>query len=451
MTVSLTLHLPADAAQSGTLVLRIGDLAPVQVPITVASGLSAVTLGVPGQTWTPGQSVDAGLVGSLAAGVTEAPALTLPLQGVGLWITGYPATCTPGPDTTITCQPGPVSPTGTVDYGTFTVAVLPAENGQQELTATLPGGQANPVAGPSAAPLAPNDPVDLTGPFGGVQVGAASLWCDTPETARANCRGGLSPTDDPQAVSVPVGATVVAAILTWAATAPAEVSDPDAFDTVTLHVDDVATAIDPQEAVAPAAPDGNLWVRSALVTDELATGGHSVWVEGIDAARQGTTLSPMAGWSLTVIWTDPSADATVQYTDPQFASPCAQSTDPATPHDPCIPSVSTSRGDITEIAPQGAAIIDLTTTIWAADPWADKSIQVGGQDITTPKIAGVRDQPDGFHATGFDLLTNIAAPKDQDVGLRNTTGPVILGFPLGLSDLDQLWVGPTLVLRQPGT
>jgi RNA polymerase sigma factor (sigma-70 family) len=431
VAVTLTIHVPTTAA-TGPLVIEIGDLVISTAPLSFAAGLSALTLGV-GQTLTAGTSTTAELLGTLGEGVSDPISITLPLRAGDLLITGVPKNCqSTGGNTAVTCAPL----AGTApDYGAFGITLTSSASGQQNLIAVLPGKQQVPVHGPTGKPLEvipidPGSPVALTGSFGGVQVGATSMECSLPNLTREQCAVArrMAMVTRPQTLTVPAGATVVAATLTWAAANPAN-GKPDSLDTVTLHQGGRTTTVNGTSPPGVRDIKHTLYIRTADVTD-LLVGTGSVWVGGIAARTTPGPSQPMAGWALDVIWYDPSASTgSVQFGDPSRLSE------------------SSGNGNSTAIAPAGDAISALSVTLWAPDPWARKAIMVGGQPVGTAPIEGVVTDASGrLHTTGVDLLTGIVADSRQGVTIRNTKGPATTGFRTP-SVLDALWIGPTLVIR----
>jgi hypothetical protein len=170
-------------------------------------------------------------------------------------------------------------------------------------------------------------------------------------------------------------------------------------------------------------------VRTADVTD-LITASGSVSVDGIAARTTFSSTQPMAGWTLAVVWYDPSATSgSVEFGNPGTLSE------------------SSGEGKSTAIAPAGNQISALSVTLWAPDPWARKAILVGGDPVETQPIEGVLTDAAGLpHTTGFDLLTGIHASPGQDVTLRNKIDHANRGF-VTTATRDDMWIGPTLVIR----
>ena len=439
VTVTLTIHIPARAA-SGILTIDIGDHLSVSTgELTFAAGLSALTMDA-GRTLIAGTSATASLTGVLVDGVDDASAVTLPLDNGDLLITATPSTCEPAES-----RPGAVTcaaeATGTTaDYGQFGIALKSSANGPQKLTATLSGGQQLPVTGPTGEPIdvrpiQPGDPVTLSGPFEGIQVGAGTLACRVPFLTRDQCGliGQMSVVSPERSVSVPAAATVVSATLTWAATAPAK-GGPSALDSVTLSVAGKPTRIGP-DGVGTPVPDTKdaLYVRSADVTESLSSGG-TVLVEGINARTtwKPGQVTPMAGWTLDVIWYDPATPATtVEFSNPGTVSE------------------STAKGAVTTIVRSGDPVSSLSVTLWATDPWASKAVLAAGRPVKTAPIEGIVTDAKGrgAYTTGFDLLTGIGAERGEDLSLLNATGRGDDRF-VTLSRVDRLWIGPTLVVRR---
>ena len=145
----------------------------------------------------------------------------------------------------------------------------------------------------------------------------------------------------------------------------------------------------------------------------------------------------MAGWSLTVIWSLPGAGTSSVSTNGAVAR-SSISGDP----DRTIVVAPAGTGDITA----------LFSTVWAADPWAKKSLSAG--PVVAADIWGIDDQP---RATGFDLIAAgdgepTSALFDGSAGraltFTNAQGRAIPGFRIfDLEYKDQLWVGPTVVIR----
>ncbi len=292
--------------------------------LSFGESLSSLTLGSAANL-VAGTSTTADLVGTPGDGVSDPIDVTIPRVHGDLLITTVPDTCDPAADGSDAVTCAPIKGT-TAEYGEFGITLKASASGEQDLTATLPGGQQIPVYGPTGkpldvTPLAPGSPVSLAGTYGGVQVGAQTLECAIAFVPRDWCAAlkAMEPVDRPRPLTIPDGATVVAATLTWAAAGPAN-GDPSSLDRVTLHLGETS------RAVAGSTPQGvsdikdTLYVRTADVTD-LVTSGGSVWVDDIAARATLTNSQPMAGWTLDVIWYDPSAAvSTVSYGNPNALS-----------------------------------------------------------------------------------------------------------------------------------
>jgi RNA polymerase sigma factor (sigma-70 family) len=433
LTVTLQLLIAPDAAD-GTIALSAGaDRA--SLPLTVEAGLTSLQWSNPAGGWHAGTTASAvTLVGHVAAGVTDVGTITLPTRSGDLWITGYPSNCDPvsgAAKPSIVCSPVPGSAPG--QFGQFAITPLPSASGQTSLTAALSGGRSldtDPVD-VAALVLDPQNPssysIDMTGPFGGALIGAEAMSCATPAITRGDCRG-LSTVSVPQTLTIPEGATVVSAIVTWAATAPAS-DDPATLDTATFHAGEQSTDV---SGAAPFPDDtGQMYVRTADVTSDLV-GTGPYWVDNIQATKVTAGTTAMAGWSLAVIWYDPTAQARVDYRNPGAYN------------------LSSAGGTTTQMADSGTPIQSLSAAIWAPDPWAVKTVTDNGVPLDLPTtIDGVRTGGDGPHATGFTLLDGIASGAAGPISLVNVDGPFQLPF-VTPSTQDGLWIGPTLVVRQPG-
>ncbi len=460
VTVTLTVSV-APATADGTMQALIdGKASGAAVPLVVSAGLTRVSLDA-ATALQAGTSVDVGLSATVADGVVDLGTLTLPLRSPALWITGHPANCRPDsavPPTSLTCQPdGPVASgpglVSTVSFGTLSITVLPSGVGAQHLTAALPGGRSAPVVYATGdpitiTPLSPGSPVTLSGPFGGTVIGAEALACAKPFVTRGNC-DGLTEVQHPQPVIIPQRSTIIWASLTWAVTAPAD-GDPKSLDSIVFHTadpggdparSDVAHPIGPAGVSTPVADtDGQMYVRSVDVTD-LVTPDGQVWVSGIAATKVTTRATPktagttpMAGWALSLIWSDPSADATVESSNPGTRN------------------VSSKEVSTTTLATAGLPIIDMSTVVWAADPWGNKHIVVNDKaaEPAPPPIQGVRTI-DGkrYYATGVDVVVGVKARANQDIRLTNADQLI---QPPWRRDGDEsyqdgLWIGPTVVVR----
>lgn len=442
-TVTVTLDLSvAPEAADGVITVSTGGPGDASLPFAIAPGMTALHLS-PGQNaWAAGTTVTAKLDGTLASpDVTDVGTVVLPLRNGDAWITSYPDTCAPtsGDPSTISCS-GAVA-AGAATFGTFGISLMPGLTGDLAIAATLPGNHPglpltsvpstdNPTGAITVTPLAPGGTISLTGPFGGMLIGAETMACATPSTTRGDCQGGLSTVSVPQSSAIPDGATVVSATLTWAATAPAAGLDASALNTVQFHDGDrPARAVTGVSTIPDMAQQ--MYVRSADVTADVI-GNGPFWVDGIAATTTTAGTTAMAGWSLAVIWYQPGASATVSYVNPGAYS------------------LSSVAGTVTPLAAAGAAIRSMSVVIWAADPWAVKAITAGGSPVSLPAtINGVRTIDDEQRATGFTLLDGIAAGATGEISLVNVNGPTQAPFH-GPSTQDGLWVGPILVIRQPG-
>lgn len=331
------------------------------------------------------------------------------------------------------------------------------------------GGAAVPVASSaSAASRAPGDPISITGPFGGAMVGAETMQCRQATTNRGNC---LDDTNSPglirldgtnghaplvQQLTVPVGATIISAELTWAATAAG-----DDFDKATLSVDGNTVVA----AGTQVHQDPSLTVQTADLTTSLAggllsPGTHDLQIAALNAAATTSPMSPMAGWSLTVLWGYPDDGAhpsvTIDTTNDSTALQSGASTD----------------GNSLAIAPAGSTIRAVGVTAWAADPWAAKSLKAGGQMLacTFPVMqlplwpsAGpdsedclgygrntftgtTGDTPQTAVTTGVDIRTFTGAFAGPITMYNQQAGGILDNMNFSS---DTLWIGPVLVIRDP--
>jgi hypothetical protein len=460
-TLSVTLELyVAPESQPGFVALSVEGWT-TSLPIKVTAGLTGLTLRVP-PDWTIGVPVQAELIGTVMANVTNAGTITLPTRGADLWLarptspdSGRCSLSTDG--LSLICTP--LAPdNGTVDFGYVTVtAVMP---GVLHAAATLPGiGGALALTGPDGGDLHPSrprvdQPTDITGPFDGVLLGASAMECRTLNTTRGRCNPGLSDVSHPQQLTIPQGATVISAILTWAATSPRD-GDPDSLNSVHFHTDIAASEescyrigpVDNQHAdhsciatglqpiTLGSDSPGRMYMRSVEVSSLIGREG-TVWLDDIDASRTTTGMTPMAGWTLSVVWSRPGKVASINLANPAIYS---LSSEPDAP---------------VQLAAAGPAISDLSIVVWAADPWGDKQVKVDGQPIKVLPIEGVRfddvEENSGY-ATGFNLVSGISAGSGSSVTLTNTPKRIAAPWrrPGDFSYQDALWVGPTMVIRAP--
>ena len=322
-----------------------------------------------------------------------------------------------------------------------TVAVLPLATADPALApAALDGDRRQGVEGAiGVAVRAPGQRISLTGPFGGTTVGAATLRCEKAGVDNRNgCPGGLTQVASSSAtLTVPAGATVISAELTWAATAPA-VLPVSTLDTVDVTIDGVRTGT--VSGVLPVGFAGDITGANPLTSGQLfqrvatadaqqllaagaSAGTHTVSISNLAAKTTGARISAMGAWSLTVLWsTTGSADVGV-LTDnrSQYSS-------------------STRAGAVTTIEPAGNAVTSIYQTVWAPDPWGKKTLAIGGVPITTA-INGRH----GNRLDGFELLhpTLPAGGLTGAITLTNQLTP-----PSALNP-DGLWLGPLLVITAP--
>src|SRR6185312_3851459 len=167
-------------------------------------------------------------------------------------------------------------------------------------------------------------------------------------------------------------------------------------------------------------------IRYADVT-ALVRGADTVWLEPLAASKttQRNGQTPMAGWSLNMVWLQPDSTAT---THVQIATDVQSSLS------------GVRKADTIELASNGDADLSaLSGAVWAADPWADKNVAVGGRTLDPPpRMSGVDDLG---HRTGFDLLDL------NSIDLAGSTGGVQFTNAGNTLTRDQLWIGPLLLVR----
>ena len=278
----------------------------------------------------------------------------------------------------------------------------------------------------------------MTGPFGGASVAQATLRCAVPDfLTRGDCPGGLSTVAPSSAdVTVPPGATVLLAELTWAATAPAA-APVTTLDTVRVTVDDhsafLAHGVRPADIPTDSTggdpvTTGRMFARVAGTADDTllaamaGPGRHTVSVSGLAARTGPAGISPMAGWSLTVLWTT-GQDTNAEVTTSDYGRP----------------SSSTAAGDVTVLAADGAPVTDFYQTVWAADPWAQKTVTIGGTTVTAD-VTGRHDR----EVDGVDLVH----PQLPAAGLIGTISFTNTALRVGNTSPDELWIGPTLLIQK---
>ena len=188
---------------------------------------------------------------------------------------------------------------------------------------------------------------------------------------------------------------------------------------------------------------GLMFARVATTADqsllrEAATPGqHTVSVSNLAAKPTMAAMSPMGAWSLTLIWLQeaPSGDSTTDVT--------VESSDTGA-HNTSTPGGGTT----TVIAAAAGPVVALYQTIWAADPWARKTLNIGGIAVST----SITGQHDG-RVDGFDLV-NPALPSgglQGPITLVNVSGSTESEPPeLFWAQPDGLWIGPTFVVRSVG-
>lgn len=323
----------------------------------------------------------------------------------------------------------------------LTVAVLPLAAATTDLVpAGLEGGRAQDIIGAfTVVPRAPGQRIALTGPFGGRTVGAPTMRCEKAGIlVRNTCPGGLTTvTSSSATLTVPAGATVISAELTWAATAPTS-GQASTLDTIDVCIDGPRPVSVHGVRPAGVAGDvtgphpvtsGQLFQRVASVDAQqllaagTVSGSHTVIVQNLAARTRAGRTSPMGAWSLTVLWSTDAPTNVGVITDNrgQYSS-------------------STRAGAVTTIEPAGKPVTSVFQTIWAPDPWAHKTLAIGD----TP-IAGDIDGLHGNLLDGFELL-HPALPEGGLVGPLTFTNR--LTPPPGVSR-DGLWIGPMLLFTTP--
>jgi len=485
LTITLRLTL-APGAANGAITLRLPGATPVALPVSVGAGLTAIHLGDASTSWRAASTLDKlPLTASVAPGVTNPGTIILPLRSDELWITDYPATCTPVGTDAIRCTPSAVDG-GRATFGVFSVTVLPDASGAQRIRATLPGGRSGEVLGAGDGAIdvtaaRPGGPIDMTGPFAGTVVGAPTLYCAG--TSRTPCQGdtdgqghhscqsetnpmchsGMATFEPPIARTLPIpdGATLVSAQLTWAMSTREDPQQPVPADagSVNLLLDGEAcapagasarcvtgTRLDAPEPLGALIGCDSLspcpntevaqWV--ADVTD-LVRNHHTLAVTDLDAPASGTSRTPMGAWALALIWSAPGAATT--------------SVTALTPAQALAGQDWTCTSLAPRCADRSAPVQTVATALWGVDDLPGKSISIGDGadsviasyrapgDPDDPDLAGVMaapDDPGGWLATGLDI--------DEIFMDRQLSGPLVVHS----SGADLIWVGMTLVVRRAG-
>ncbi len=384
----------------------------------------------------------AGTMGTLALGavvgdgVTEPGPVRIPRQlAPGLLVTAATGCDRDGEE--FRCPPGD----GAGPAPTLTVAVLPLASSDTVLApAGLDGNRQQGIAGSlPVVPRAPGQRIELTGPFGGTSVGAPILRCEKTEVdTRNGCPGGLTTVPASSAtLTVPAGATVVSAELTWAATAPAAIP-VSTLDTVDVAIDgsDRGTVHGVRPAGVSADVTGGNPVTSGQLFQRVATadaqqllaagaspGTHTVTISNLAARTTAGRTSAMGAWSLTVLWSTSSTADVGVLTDNRG-----------------LFSRSTRAGAVTEIEPAGRTVTAIYQTIWAADPWGIKTLAIGDTAVAN-RVNGRH----GLRLDGFDLLH----PSLPESGLAGSITFVNRLTPPAALHPDGLWIGPTLVITVP--
>jgi hypothetical protein len=469
----VTLRLTIDpAAAPGTIALTVAGRAPISLPMTVRPGLTALWFAGPAGEWQAGTTVTTTLRATVAPGVTDVGTVTLPLRNGDLWITSYPDTCRPVGATAITCAAVSVTK-GVASFGSLSVTLLPAADGEQTVTTTRPGGRRLPVTGANdttmtATPLAPDGPIAITG-FDGAIVGAAGQYCASAD--RISCidqqsPGASTPTSWQhldRSVALPdalSGKKVVLARLTWAVSFPGTTSLPDTPSIADLAIDGGTPVSVPGTRVdidqAGTSRDSAIVQYTADLADPaLLARHHTVSVSGIAPTDQAPWQGPghgyghqqqqpaMVAWTLSIVWADPDSPTTVRlYSNPALLDGTGAN-DPST---------------WTEPDPAAGRLEHLATALWGVDDLGSKQVAAGsttldqaratwalpGLDPSRPcsPLLGLIESPDGTDScasVGFGLLGIGADP--QYLG-SDTSGPITV-----TSSSDTIWVSTVLVVR----
>lgn len=464
LTVTLTLSLRPDAA-AGTIALRIGGQQAGAATLTVGPALR--DLAFTADTLRAGTTTPVPLTADVAPGVADPGTITLDTRHGDFWLTGVPDSChRVSASTLVTCTPRSVHD-GAADFGTFDITVLPRGSGAQTIVADLPGGRSAQVGvidqdghrtdSIVAAPLRPGDPVSLTGPFGGALVGGTAMYCDHPDWTRGDCGFHSQPmtmVTSHQILTIPDGATVLSATLTWAMSYP-ENGDPANLSKATFHIgpDGCADECDSHPIAAdrvqtpvvddngaPRDEQGSMYVRAADVTEWVQrTGALTVWTDGLApslSAAPGGGATPMAGWALSVVWSQPGTHTTIQLSNPGTYS------------------LSGAAPTQITLADAGPAIDDLSVVVWATDPQAHKDIIVGdAEQGVSSQLMGIfslpsdgdEQQAEQHYATGFSLVTGVRSAPNESAVFVNRKENFAQNW-AGASP-DGLWLGPLLVIR----
>lgn len=445
LTVTLALDV-SPAAVDGDLTVTAPGAHPVSLPVTVSPGLTALQLEPP-SGWTIGAAAPAHLTGTAAPGVSKIGTITLPMHGVDIWLAvgDNSGPCHANTKTlTLTCTAS-AGPDGTVDYGTLLATpVLP---GDLSLTATLPGvGRALTFSGPGETalsadpPSTSSGPVELTGPFNGAIVGSAAEYCPRPDlrTWPNSCvydPNSWQQLNEP--VSLPEALhdhAAISAQLTWAVSE----TTARAPSSISLQIgEDNPIPVDGQPirlAQAAGNIDSTMIQYSAALPDpDVLSDQQTISVTGLLPTDK-DEFPNMAAWTLTIIWSDPDAQATVSvYSQPALLTPGASWTEP-----------TELNGPVERVA----------AALWGTDNAGNKEITAGGTTVASsddgqcPTLMGLVSQPTDAQASGngdSDCASVGFSLLDTDVE-SNPEGPVIIG-----TTDDTVWVGIVLVTRSgPG-
>jgi RNA polymerase sigma factor (sigma-70 family) len=410
VTLSLSVKVANSAATDQVSVTLYGQT--VAVPVSLTSGYASISLGG-SATAQAGSNPSFTLTATTAPGVTDPGPLTVPAQlSPQLWVTSADG-CTKLGDGNFQC------PAGTRPINVRTVA-LPSASGDQTVALRDAGNRSVRLASPiRIAALAAGRSFDMTGAFGGVSMGAATVACPRTNAKRSDCPTRFDAVNNTRQLVVPDGRTVVWARLSWAAAAEATGTDPATGRPYDLSkVSMKVGSASPQQVTGQpvAAAKSNLVSYSADVTS-LISGSTSVAVTRLAASTQtiGEAV-PFGGWTLTVVYSDPTAaaDAKVSFRET-----------------PATLGGSDRNAVLASVGPRASSVY---VTMYAVDPWGSKKLT--GATVSHDPLNGFADpDADAQHrfASGYQLLPVCGAAATRASSLTLTS-----------DGTDSFYIGPVL-------
>ncbi len=419
-TITVRIGVSPDATSGSMAWTAYGvQLTGQPEPLPITSGL--ISVAVFADALRAGRNVNLTIATTLAPGVTDAGSIELPRR-LADGITVYAADngCTTA-GTTVTCGSA---------GGILHAAALPGGSTTTTVSARLPGNRAIEVTLPTVGSAPPGSLLNLTGQFGGTAAGAELMRCEVREAdSRASCGGGgaggpnagMRLVNKPQTVTIPVGATVLRAELTWAATAPlpgtslARVT----FSGAPAQINGLRIS-NAEGFISAYAADVTKWVSGSgtfSVTDLPAS--------TVPGGTRRAPITPFAAWTLVVVWSDPSGPVVTVHSANQTIR--------------SLPGMVA--GDTIDVIRTSEPLTELYVALWATDPWGMKSLFTDTGVTLAPQVTGTEN---GFQ-TGFDFF----AFTDK-TGLSGATTVRLsnrrLIVPGHVWPDDGLWVGPVLAI-----